>query len=118
MAQTLSEGEKVTISKICPKCDGYVGLIAEYHKCPPIFKVRPSYEEDAEQSANVYADNIVQAAEKYYERRFADYDFATQIELIVVSPGGVSYLVDVRVESVPQFTAEVKDILDNGKEKE
>ncbi len=77
------------------------------HECPPIWFVR--FEDwEPEDARPVYADTKEDAAEKYYSTRFADFDYQTDVTLIVMDSENRGWKIGVRVESVPEFCATVE----------
>jgi hypothetical protein len=82
-----------------------------HHECPHVWHVRFD-DWEPEDTTAVYADTKEDAAEKYYSERFANFDYQTDVTLIVMDDTHEqSWRIGVRVESVPQFTATVEEEL-------
>lgn len=96
------------IGKVCPRCNEYMFEAFGPHKCKPAYFVRPDFYDPGDET-EAFGDSPADAAEKWYERRFADFDYITNITLIVIDPRkNIRYTVEVEVESVPSFSASVE----------
>jgi hypothetical protein len=91
----------------CPTCGDAVYAWRQ-HTCGTVWFVR--FEDwEPEDTVPVYADTMEEAAEKYYSQRFGDFDYQTDVTLIVADEEGNGWKIGVHVEAVPQFTATVEE---------
>lgn len=86
---------------------GWVGS----HKCPPAYGVRRD-DWDSEDEVEVYAESPEDAARRFLEERFADFEYPRSMTVIVNdwkanNWAGKEYTYEVTVEAQPVFYAEL-----------
>ena len=92
----------------CPRCGNY-GWFG-HHTCPPAYDVWLKDDEDQEDVVEVLADSPEEAATKFVEKHYADWDYPKAVTVIVKNwradnYAGRLYTYEVTVEAHPVFTA-------------
>lgn len=88
----------------CRQCGEYG--FTESHRCPSAWLVRREHYDD-DDAQTVYADDAGEAAEKYADKNFADWEYPTSpIDIAVRSKTDEAWRrFEVSVEAVPEFHA-------------
>jgi hypothetical protein len=92
--------------KQCTKC-GEWGWSS--HRCKPTWFVRPDYYDEGEERT-VYANDPEEAATKFLDERFSDFDYPKSMTVIVINPDHTEqHTVEIEVEAVPSFHASITE---------